>query len=67
MTKSLDTYDLARELFNRLYADNNRWKYPWLKEICRLCAEYLMLDGLVDGLRSVQIPEEILDIAEKQL
>lgn len=47
--------------------DKNAWKYPWLKEVCQLCLEYMMLDGLQDALRASDIPDEILDIVEQAI
>lgn len=63
----MTTTELAGELLTRLDKDNTTWKQSWLKDVCKLCVEYIALDGLADAMRSVQIPDEILDIAEKQL
>ena len=63
----MTTTELAGELLTRLDEDKSTWKQPWMKDVCKLCVEYLTLDGLADAMRSVQIPDEILDITEKQL
>ena len=63
--REANTFELAGELGTRLLDDKSRWKYPWMKEICELCAEYLTLDGLKDATLSANIPDMILDIAEK--
>ncbi len=43
------------------------WKLEWMKEICELCDEYRQLEGLQDAKRASEIPEEILDIAQREL
>lgn len=43
------------------------WKHEWLKKICELCDEYKQLEGLQDAKRASEIPDEILDIVEKEL
>lgn len=43
------------------------WKIEWLGKVIELCNEYQQLDGLQDSFRAIQIPEEILDIVEKEL
>lgn len=62
-----ETAKKAGELLILLEADRNEWKHDWMKDICKLCAEYLTLDGLEDATRAAEIPEEILDIAESVL
>ena len=62
-----ETFEIAGDLWERLLEDNSRWKYPWLKEICELCAEYMTLDSLLDATLAASIPDRILDIAEKAL
>ena len=62
-----ETFEIAGDLWERLLEDNSRWKYPWLKEICELCAEYMTLQSLLDATRAAHIPDMILDIAEKEL
>lgn len=63
--QKVETFEIAGDLWERLLEDNSRWKYPWLKEICELCAEYMTLQSLLDATRAAHIPDEILDIAEK--
>lgn len=58
---------IAAELLNLLEADRSDWKYGWIKDLCKLCVEYLTLDGLEDATRAAEIPDEILDIAEEAL
>jgi len=57
----------AGELLRFLQIDQNEWKHEWMKDICKLCLEYITLDGLEDAFRASQIPDQILDIAEKEL
>lgn len=57
--------ELASELLNTVNFEN--WKYPFMAEITKLCLEYLTLDGLQDALRANSIPDEIMDIIEKEL
>lgn len=39
----------------------------WLLKICELCDEYRQLGGLEDAKRASDIPEEIIEIVEKEL
>ena len=59
--------ELAGELLQILQSETVRWKHEWLKTVTMLCLEYLSLDGLPDATRASQIPDEILDIVEKEL
>jgi len=59
--------DPAAEILIDLEKDQDEWKHEWLKDVCKLCLEYLTLDGLEDAFRATQIHEKILDIAEKEL
>lgn len=52
----------AEKLLQTIEIDTSNWKYPWMKDICRLAVEYLTLDGLEDAKRASDIPEEIYDI-----
>lgn len=55
----------ASELLNEV--DFTNWKYPWLAEVTQLILEYLTLEGLQDAKRATDIPDEILDICEREL
>ena len=54
--------ELASQLLQAIDNDKQEYKYPWMKDICRLAVEYLTLDGLQDAKRASDIPEEIYDI-----
>lgn len=54
--------ETATRLLQDLEQDKTGWKYPWMKDICRLAAEYMSLDGLEDARRAADIPDEIIDI-----
>lgn len=60
-----ETKNKASELLNEV--DFTNWKYPWMAEVVKLSLEYLTLDGLADAMRASDIPDEILDICEKEL
>lgn len=65
--ESLDavaTEDLATKLLEK--EDFSNYKYPWLAKVIQLSLEYLALEGLQDAFRASQIPDEILDICEKE-
>ena len=57
--------DGASDLLQNI--DFTNWKYPWLAEITKLMLEYLTLEGLEDAGRASDIPDEILEICEKEL
>lgn len=54
-----------QEAYSTLYReDKETWKYPFMHDVCLLCLEYIMLDGLSDAMRAADIPDEILEICE---
>lgn len=53
--------------YHSLYEKNVRWTCPWLIEVCKLCLEYLMLEGLPDAKRATDIPDEVQQIVGKTL
>ena len=58
---------LACELLKQVEEDDEAWRYPWMKDVCKLCLEYLSLEGLKDAHMARAIPEEILDVTESLL
>ena len=56
--------DAATRLLQILEADQTEWKYPWMKQLCKLTAEYMTLDGLQDAKRASDITNEIIDIVD---
>jgi len=60
-----ETPNMAADLLN--YVDFSNWKYPWLAQVVKLSLEYLTLEGLSDAMRATTIPDELLDIFEKEL
>ncbi len=59
--------EAAGKILQALEDDASNWKYDWMKDLCKLCLEYISLDGLQDAKRAAEIPDEILDIAEEAL
>lgn len=61
----VDTTDLAAKLIEK--HDFENYNYPWLAKVIQLSLEYLTLGGLEDAYRASMIPDEILEICEKEL
>ena len=60
-------YRSVSSAYHSLYEKDVRWTCPWLIEVCKLCLEYLMLEGLADAKRATDIPGEVQQIVGKTL